>query len=72
MLRINGKDLSRYIGMTVAQMLEEEAYNPAQVAVERNEEILPKGTYQDTVLAEGDVVEIVSFMGGGAANKSGR
>lgn len=65
MLKINGKDLSRYTGRTVAEMLEQEAYVPAQVAVERNEEILPKGAYEDTVLADGDVIEVVSFMGGG-------
>lgn len=66
MLKINGKDLSQYTGKTVAEMLALEDYVAAQVAVERNEEILPKGTYEDTVLADGDVIEVVSFMGGGA------
>ncbi len=66
MLKINGKDLSRYVGKTVAEMLDQEGYVSAQVAVERNEGILAKGTFEDTVLADGDVIEVVSFMGGGA------
>ena len=66
MLKINGKDKSCYIGKTVAEMLEKEGYVIGQVAIERNEEILPKGTCADTFLADGDTVEIVTFMGGGA------
>ena len=30
-----------------------------------NEEILPKTEYDSTAIADGDVVEILSFMGGG-------
>ena len=37
-----------------------------QIAVELNEEILPKTEYVSTVLKDGDVMEIVSFMGGGS------
>lgn len=66
MLTINGKDLSRYTGKRVSEMLEQEGYVAAQVAVERNEEILPKDTYADTELVDGDVIEVVTFMGGGA------
>ena len=33
--------------------------------VELNEEILPKTEYDSTAIADGDVVEILSFMGGG-------
>ena len=36
-----------------------------RIAVERNGEIVPKARYGETVLAEGDSVEVVSFMGGG-------
>jgi thiamine biosynthesis protein ThiS len=35
------------------------------VAVERNLEIAPRSTYADTVLSEGDRIEIVTFIGGG-------
>ena len=36
-----------------------------RVAVEKNGEIVPKAEYSDTVLKNGDSIEIVSFVGGG-------
>jgi len=39
--------------------------DPRRVAVELNREILPKSEYQETQLNEGDVLEIVHFVGGG-------
>ena len=36
-----------------------------KVAVERNLEIVPRGVYGSTPLAEGDRIEIVHFIGGG-------
>jgi sulfur carrier protein len=36
-----------------------------KVAVERNLEIVPRSAYGKTPLAEGDRIEIVSFVGGG-------
>ena len=35
------------------------------VAVERNGDIVPKRLYGETVLADGDALEIVGFVGGG-------
>ena len=64
MVRINGEDKAA-AGTTVAAYLAEAGYNAARVVVERNGEILPKTQYAETVLREGDSVEIVCFMGGG-------
>ncbi len=36
-----------------------------KVAVERNEEIVPRSRYAETWLASGDILEIVHFIGGG-------
>ncbi len=36
-----------------------------KVAVERNLEIVPRSAYGKTVLADGDRIEIVHFIGGG-------
>jgi thiamine biosynthesis protein ThiS len=36
-----------------------------KVAVERNEEIVPRSRYAETWLASGDALEIVHFIGGG-------
>ena len=52
-------------GKTVSQYLEEANFNPQTIAVELNEDILPKPQYGETVLKDGDVLEVVSFVGGG-------
>ncbi len=36
-----------------------------KVAVELNEEIVPRSRYAETILATGDMLEIVHFIGGG-------
>ena len=38
---------------------------PTRIAVERNGEIVPKRLYGETVLQDNDVIEVVSFVGGG-------
>ena len=52
--------------MTVTEYLEACNYVPVQVVVELNEEIIKRDTYDTTVLKDGDVVEILQFMGGGS------
>ena len=64
MVTINGQSVEA-AGKTVAQYLAEEGYNTVRIAVERNLEIVPKANYAETVLADGDVVEVVNFVGGG-------
>ncbi len=64
MLTVNGQSVDA-AGKTVAEYLAEAGYNTVRIAVERNEEIVPKTKYAETVLADGDVVEVVNFVGGG-------
>lgn len=64
MVRINGKGVDA-AGMTITEYLAEADYDERVVVVERNEEIVSKEQYDESVLQEEDVVEIVSFMGGG-------
>lgn len=52
-------------GSILTDWLAANNYNPARIAVEKNGEIVPKAQYQSTVLQAGDVLEIVSFVGGG-------
>ena len=40
------------------------------IAVERNEEIVPKATYAEVMLQDSDVLEVVHFMGGGQSSKT--
>ncbi|MCI9123764.1 MAG: sulfur carrier protein ThiS [Eubacterium sp.] len=64
MVRINGKEES-VCGMRLYDYLVQNQYSPEGIAVECNEEILPKDQYQTYVLKDDDVIEIVSFVGGG-------
>lgn len=52
-------------GQTLATYLENTDYNPKRIAIERNGEIVPKSQYTTTILENEDVIEIVSFVGGG-------
>lgn len=49
----------------VAELLREIGLDTRKVAVERNEEIVPRSTYAAAILAPGDHFEIVHFIGGG-------
>ena len=51
--------------MTVEEMVAREGYNKSQIAVEINGAIISKQTYNDTIIHSGDVIEVVSFVGGG-------
>ena len=46
------------------------ALRPRTIAVERNEEIVPKATYAEVMLQDCDVLEVVHFMGGGQSSKT--
>ena len=64
MVKINGIELDA-AGKTIAEYLATTSYSPGRIAVERNGEIVPKDKYEETVLVDGDSVEVVSFVGGG-------
>lgn len=64
MIKINGVNIDK-AELSLMQYLEENSILPQRIAVELNEEILPKANYADAVLKDGDVVEIVNFVGGG-------
>lgn len=52
--------------MSVQDYLVSLGIDPRRVAVELNRDILPKAKYQETMLQEGDTLEIVHFVGGGS------
>ena len=64
-LIVNGEPRRIAAGATIADLVRELELDPAKVAVERNAEIAPRSTLADVVLADGDVLEIVHFVGGG-------
>jgi thiamine biosynthesis protein ThiS len=64
-VRVNGDDVRLPRGASVALLLDRLKVSIPRVAVERNREILSKSSYASTLLQEGDVFEVVEFVGGG-------
>jgi thiamine biosynthesis protein ThiS len=64
-LTLNGETRSLEAPLTVDAMIAWLGLDCRKVAVERNEEIVPRSAYAQTWLAHGDAVEIVHFIGGG-------
>ncbi|MBQ8850920.1 MAG: sulfur carrier protein ThiS [Oscillibacter sp.] len=64
MVTVNGETLE-LAGKTVMEHLRSAGYDPKRVAVERNGDILPRALYAETVLRDGDALEVVGFVGGG-------
>lgn len=65
MITVNGKQIQLTSEMSVADYLEQNNYQINRIAVEMNEEILPKYSYSDTMLKDGERLEVVTFVGGG-------
>lgn len=64
-MTVNGEQVTLAEPLTVSQYLERNNYRQGRIAVEINEEIVPKSQYETRTLCESDRVEIVTFMGGG-------
>ena len=64
---VNGEARQLEAPTSVRGLLESLGLDPAKIAVERNLEIVPRSTYGDVAVGEGDRLEIVHFIGGGNA-----
>lgn len=64
MIKINGEDVNRE-EVLLLDYLQEQNYSLKRIVVECNEKIVPRDQYESFMLHAGDVVEIVSFVGGG-------
>lgn len=64
-ITVNGKPREVGDGISVAQLIAELGFSGRRVAVEINEEIVPRASFETHVLREKDVVELVQFMAGG-------
>ena len=64
-IRINGEERQIADGLSVNALLESLQIRPGRVVVERNRDIVRRDSFGATILAEGDVLEIVHFVGGG-------
>lgn len=64
-ITVNGTSQQVAVGTTISRLLETLRLDPQRVAVERNLEVVAKDDFADTILADGDSLEIVQFVGGG-------
>ncbi len=64
-IQLNGEARDLATGLTVAQLVDDLGLAGRRIAVERNEEIVPKSEHDTTRLADGDRIEIVHAIGGG-------
>jgi len=64
-IKINGEEKEIADGLSINSLLESLQIRPGRVVVERNRDIVPRESFTVAVLADGDVLEIVHFVGGG-------
>lgn len=62
---VNGKGYETQTPISVSQLLTLKGYEKTLVSVELNFTMLPREQWDDTLLEDGDNVEIVRFIGGG-------
>ncbi len=69
-LVINGKERNfeeLETGAGLPALVQSLGFRSDRVAVERNGEIVPRSSWRQTTLTEGDRLEVVHFVGGGSA-----
>jgi sulfur carrier protein len=64
-IEINGEAREVQADLTISALLEQLGLGDKPVAVERNAVIVPRAEHGSTLLAEGDKLEVVQFVGGG-------
>lgn len=64
-ISVNGETQSFDAPLSVADLLNRLGLPRRKIAIEHNLEIVPKSSYETHMLAAGDRIEIVHFIGGG-------
>ena len=64
-IQLNGEAYELADGQTIADLLARLELTGRRVAVELNQDIVPRSLHSDTALREGDRVEVVHAIGGG-------
>lgn len=64
-ITVNGNRKEFATAATVQELLDVLGLDAARVAVEHNRDIVPRERFAESVMSEGDTLEIVQFVGGG-------
>lgn len=65
-ITVNGAERTIDEGLSIAGLIRQLELRPEHVAVERNQGLVTRKLHAETVLQEGDRIEIVTLVGGGA------
>ncbi|MEM8886199.1 MAG: sulfur carrier protein ThiS [Planctomycetota bacterium] len=64
-ITLNGTPRQVAPNTTLAELIDEITQDRTRVAVERNRAIAPRAQWDETVVADGDEIEVVTLVGGG-------
>ena len=64
-ITVNGKPTTCDEGETLLELLRRLGLTPEKIVVERNRDIVPAAAFAETVLLDGDTLELLQFVGGG-------
>lgn len=65
LILLNGENVETKEDSSIAELLLQLGISRERIAVELNLDIVPRGKYDEQLLADGDKIEIVHFVGGG-------
>ena len=64
-ITLNGKDKKNIPNSTLEALLIDLGYENKKIAVEVNNEIIPRSQLRNKLLVDGDKIEIINAVGGG-------
>ena len=64
-ITLNGEDRTLEEDTTIEAFMRELQLDPRKVAIEHNLAIVPCSEYSETYINDGDILEVVQFIGGG-------
>jgi thiamine biosynthesis protein ThiS len=62
---LNGDEVVFDTEISVSNLLEKYSLDARKIAIERNLQIVPRSSFAETFLNDGDRIEIIHFIGGG-------
>lgn len=65
LVEVNGEARDVTAAITLAEFIEQLALAPERLAIELNRRVVRRAHWPETILNEGDRIEIVHFVGGG-------
>lgn len=64
-ITLNGEEVSLEGKINIAALIQKYSLDQRKIAVERNLEIVPRSSFDEVMIDEGDRIEIIHFIGGG-------